>query len=60
MLSLATRSSVLVAGDFNVYYPVLQSVSPVNPAGRHLAAVLDELLDDYLIMVSPPTSGVAD
>ncbi|KAG0721585.1 hypothetical protein GWK47_046198 [Chionoecetes opilio] len=43
LLSLATHSSVLVGGDFNAHHPMLQSVSPTNRAGRHLAAVLEEV-----------------
>ncbi|XP_050714974.1 uncharacterized protein LOC126997803 [Eriocheir sinensis] len=40
---------MLVAGDFNAHHPILQSVSRPNPAGRHLAAVLEDLPEVVLL-----------
>ncbi|XP_050717435.1 uncharacterized protein LOC126999146 [Eriocheir sinensis] len=42
LLGLAAHSSVLVGGDFNSHHPLLQSVSPTNAAGRHLAVLLED------------------
>ena len=55
MLSLATHGNVLVGGDFNAHHPVLQSVSPTNPAGRRLAAALEEVPDIALLNNGEPT-----
>ncbi|KAG0713960.1 putative RNA-directed DNA polymerase from transposon X-element [Chionoecetes opilio] len=55
LLSLATHSSVVVAGDFNAHHPLLQSVSPTNAAGRHLAAVLEEVPEVALLNSGEPT-----
>lgn len=49
VLSLATHVNILVAGDFNAHHPILQSVSRPNPAGRHLAAVLEDLPEVVLL-----------
>ncbi|KAG0726314.1 hypothetical protein GWK47_036866 [Chionoecetes opilio] len=55
LLSLATHISVLVGGDFNAHHPMLQSVSPTNRAGRHLAAVLEEVPEIVLLNTGEPT-----
>ncbi|KAK4322663.1 hypothetical protein Pmani_006564 [Petrolisthes manimaculis] len=43
LLSLASHSSVLVAGDLNAHHPMLQSPSPTNETGRHLAVLLEDI-----------------
>ncbi|KAK3891669.1 hypothetical protein Pcinc_004449 [Petrolisthes cinctipes] len=43
LLSLASHSSVLVAGNLNAHHPMLQSPSPTNEMGRHLAVLLEDI-----------------
>ncbi|XP_063854131.1 uncharacterized protein LOC135096523 [Scylla paramamosain] len=43
LLTLASHSSLLVAGDLNAHHPMLQSPSPANETGRHLAVLLEEI-----------------
>ena len=54
LLALAEHSSLLVAGDFNAHHPVLQSVSPTNETGRHLAVLLEELPHVRLLNTGEP------
>lgn len=55
LLSLACHSNVVLAGDFNAHQPLLQSVSPTNPADSHLATVLEEVPDVVLLNSGKPT-----
>ena len=55
LLTLATHTSVLVAGDLNAHHPVLHSVSPTNTTGRHLAALLTEVPNVVLLNTGEPT-----
>ena len=55
LLSLAAHTNVLVAGDFNAHHPLLQSVSPTNAAGLHLAAMLEEVPHIALLNNGEPT-----
>ena len=55
LLSLASHSSLLVAGDFNAHHPVLHSVSPTNATGRHLADLLEELPHVHLLNTGEAT-----
>ncbi|XP_076058576.1 uncharacterized protein LOC143035595 [Oratosquilla oratoria] len=43
LLSLAAHTSLLVAGDLNAHHPMLQSPSPTNETGRHLAVLLEDI-----------------
>ena len=43
LLTLASHVSLLVAGDFNAHHPMLQSPSPANETGRHLAVLLEDV-----------------
>ena len=43
ILALAAAEPVLLGGDFNAHHEVLGSRSATNRAGRHLAAVLEEV-----------------
>ncbi|KAG0713761.1 hypothetical protein GWK47_015507 [Chionoecetes opilio] len=43
LLTMASHTSLLVAGYFNAHHPTLQSVSATNLTGRHLAVLLDEV-----------------
>ena len=49
LLTLATHTSLLVGGDFNAHHPILQSVSPTNRTGRHLASLLEDVPDIHLL-----------
>ncbi|XP_076041806.1 uncharacterized protein LOC143025691 [Oratosquilla oratoria] len=43
LFSLAAHTSLLVAGDLNAHHPMLQSPSPTNETGRHLAVLLEDI-----------------
>ncbi|XP_076039453.1 uncharacterized protein LOC143024524 [Oratosquilla oratoria] len=43
LFSLAVYTSLLVAGDLNAHHPMLQSPSPTNETGRHLAVLLEDI-----------------
>ena len=55
LLTLASHSSLLVAGDLNAHHPLLQSASPTNPTGRHLAALIEEIPHLHLLNTGEPT-----
>ena len=55
LLTLAAHTSLLVAGDFNAHHPMLQSVSPTNPTGRHLAGLLEDIPDVHLLNTGEAT-----
>ena len=55
LLSLTTHSSLLVGGDFNAHHPTLQSVSPTNQTGHHLAALLGDIPHAHLLNTGDAT-----
>ena len=55
LLAMDKHTSLLVAGDFNAHHPVLQSVSPTNAMGRHLATLLEEVPHVRLLNSGEPT-----
>ncbi|KAG0724392.1 hypothetical protein GWK47_040645 [Chionoecetes opilio] len=55
LLTMASHTSLLVAGDFNAHHPILQSVSATNRTGRHLAVLLEEVPHIHLLNTGEPT-----
>ncbi|KAG0721892.1 hypothetical protein GWK47_045536 [Chionoecetes opilio] len=55
LLTMASHTSLLVAGDFNAHHPILQSVSATNLTGRHLAVLLEEVPHIHLLNTGEPT-----
>ena len=55
LLALASHTSLLVAGDLNAHHPMLQSPSPANPTGRHLAVLLQDIPHVRLLNTGEPT-----
>ncbi|KAG0727772.1 hypothetical protein GWK47_033940 [Chionoecetes opilio] len=55
LLTMASQTSLLLAGDFNAHHPILQSVSATNLRGRHLAVLLEEVSHIHLLNTGEPT-----
>ena len=55
LLTMASETSLIVAGDFNAHHETLGSRSPANEAGRHLTSLLDELEGIRLLNTGEPT-----
>ncbi|KAG7175249.1 RNA-directed DNA polymerase from mobile element jockey-like 14, partial [Homarus americanus] len=55
LLTQATQELVLIAGDFNVHHPTINSTTRMNLDGRHLVELLTDVPEITLINTGEPT-----